>query len=61
MPLYSPHWNPGPHPDLDLINVVTGEKQTAVTVAALQQAYPDWFQTTLGEQRPSIFFPILSA
>ncbi|MEO8497882.1 MAG: hypothetical protein ABI614_22675 [Planctomycetota bacterium] len=60
LPLYSPHWNPGQHPDLDLVNVVTGEKQTAVTVAALQQAYPDWFQTTFGEQRPSIFFPILS-
>ena len=60
VPLYSPHWKPGDHPDLDLINAVTGEKQTPVTVAALQQAYPDWFATTFGDKRPSIFFPILS-
>jgi len=48
------------HPDLDLINVTTGEKQTPVTVNALKQAYPEWFAKTFGEQTPSIFFPILS-
>ncbi len=60
VPLYSPHWRPGAHPDLDLINVVTGEKQTPVTVEALKQAYPDWFEKTFAGQKPSIFFPILS-
>ena len=60
VPLYSPHWRPGAHPDLDLINVATGETQTPVTVDALKQAYPDWFAKTFGEQKPSIFFPILS-
>jgi hypothetical protein len=60
IPLYSLHWNPGTHRDLDLINVVTGEKQTPVTVDALQQAYPDWFAKTFGDNHPSIFFPILS-
>jgi Tol biopolymer transport system component len=60
VPLYSPHWNPGAHPDLDLIDVVTGRKQTPVTVAALKAAYPDWFKQTFGDQQPSIFFPILS-
>ena len=60
VPLYSPHWKPGAHPDLDLINVATGEKTTPVTVDALKQAYPDWFAKTFGEQKPSIFFPILS-
>ena len=60
VPLYSPHWKPGAHRDLDLINVVTGEKQTPVTVDALKHAYPDWFAKTFGEQQPSIFFPILS-
>ena len=60
VPLYSPHWKPGAHPDLDLINVVTGEKTTPVTVDALKQAYPEWFAKTFGEQKPSIFFPILS-
>ena len=34
VPLYSPHWNPGTHRDLDLVNVATGEKQTVVTVDA---------------------------
>ncbi|MEZ5430650.1 MAG: hypothetical protein R3F31_05605 [Verrucomicrobiales bacterium] len=57
IPLYSPHWKPGSHPDLDLINVVTGARRTPVTVAALRQAYPDWFQKAFGDQRPSIFFP----
>ncbi len=60
VPLYSPHWKPGTHPDLDLIHVATGEKTTPVTVDALKQAYPEWFGKTFGEQKPSIFFPILS-
>jgi len=60
VPLYGPHWRPGAHRDLELINVVTGEKQTPVTVEALKQAYPDWFTKTFGDQHPSIFFPILS-
>ena len=60
VPLYSPHWNPGEHRDLDLINVATGEKHTVVTLDALRQAYPDWFAKAFGEQKPSIFFPILS-
>ncbi len=60
VPLYSPHWNPGEHRDLDLINAATGEKTTTVTVDALKQAYPDWFAKAFGEEKPSIFFPILS-
>ena len=60
VPLYSPHWRPGAHPDLDLINVATGEKTTPVTVDALKLAYPEWFAKTFGGQKPSIFFPILS-
>ncbi len=60
VPLYSPHWNPGEHRDMDLINVATGEKTTPVTVDALKHAYPEWFAKAFGEQKPSIFFPILS-
>ena len=60
VPLYSPHWHPGDHPDLDIINVVTGEKKTVCTVDALKEAYPDWFAKTFGDKKPSIFFPILS-
>ena len=60
VPLYSPHWNPGEHRDLDLINVVTGERHTAVTVEELKKTYPEWFEKTFGKEKPSIFFPILS-
>ncbi|MEO6787509.1 MAG: hypothetical protein ABI318_15365, partial [Chthoniobacteraceae bacterium] len=60
VPLYSPHWNPGEHRDLDLINVATGEKTTPVTVDALKKAYPEWFEKAFGDKKPSIFFPILS-
>jgi hypothetical protein len=31
VPLYKPHWAPGPHPDLELVNVDTGELKTIVT------------------------------
>ncbi len=60
LPLYGPHWNPGDHRDLDLLNVVTGEKQTVATVAALKAAYPDWYAKVVGDSPGSIFFPILS-
>jgi hypothetical protein len=60
VPLYGMHWNPGEHRGLDLINVVTGEKHTALTVEALKAAYPDWFAKTFGDASPSIFFPVLS-
>lgn len=60
VPLYGPHWNPGTHRDLDLLNVATGEIQTVVTVDALKGAYPEWFVKTFGNSHPSIFFPILS-
>ena len=60
VPLYSPHWNPGGERDFYLINVVTGESHTGVTADAVKQAYPDWFAKAFGEQKPSIFFPILS-
>jgi hypothetical protein len=60
LPLYGPHWNPGSHRDLDLLNVVTGEKQTVVMVDALKTAYPEWYDRVVGENAASIFFPILS-
>ena len=60
VPLYGPHWHPGDHRDLELINVVTGERQTPVTVDGVKQAYPDWFAKAFGDKQPSIFFPILS-
>ena len=60
VPLYGPHWNPGAHRDLDLVNVVTGEIHTVLTVDAVRAAYPEWFGKNFGGKNASIFFPILS-
>lgn len=60
LPLYGPHWNPGEHRDLDLLNVATGEKKTVVTMDALKAKYPEWLSKVVGDKPASIFFPILS-
>jgi hypothetical protein len=60
VPLYGMHWNPGDKRDLQLINVATGELTTALTLAELKAAYPDWWAKSFGDKTPSIFFPILS-
>jgi Tol biopolymer transport system component len=60
VPLYSPHWNPGTHRDLDLLNVATGEIKTVLTLEQVKQAYPDWYEKNFGGKITSIFFPILS-
>lgn len=60
VPLYGPHWNPGEHRDLELLNVTTGEIKTVLTATAARAAYPDWFAKQYGDQPVSIFFPILS-
>lgn len=60
VPLYGPHWNPGAHRDLELVNVESGEIRTALAVDAVKKAYPEWYQKSFGEKPASIFFPILS-
>jgi hypothetical protein len=60
VPIYGPHWNANALRDLEMLNVETGEIRTALTVDAVRKAYPEWFQKSFGEQRASIFFPILS-
>lgn len=60
VPIYGPHWNPGAHRDLELVNVETGEIRTAVAVDAVKTAYLDWFAKSFGDKPASIFFPILS-
>lgn len=61
VPLYGPHWNPGEHRGLELLNVATGEiTQTPVTAEALTKAYPDWIKKNFGDKPVSVFFPILS-
>ncbi|MGD8240764.1 MAG: hypothetical protein PVH68_19600 [Armatimonadota bacterium] len=60
LPLYGPHWDPGEHRDLELLNVETGEIHTVVTAGAFREAYPEWVAERFGERPISVFFPILS-
>lgn len=57
VPLYGPHWNPGPHRDLELLNVETGEIRTALKAEAVK---PNWLTKAFGDKPTSIFFPVLS-
>lgn len=60
VPIYGPHGDPGPHRDLEILNVETGEIRTVLTAAAVREAYPDWIAKNYGERPISIFFPVLS-
>jgi hypothetical protein len=60
VPVYGPHWAPGPYRDLELLHVETGELCTALTAAAVRHAYPDEVAQEFGDRPISIFFPILS-
>lgn len=60
VPLYGPHWKPGEHTGLELLNVATGEIRKAVGVEAVKTAYPDYWAKAFGDKPASIFFPILS-
>lgn len=59
-PVYGRHWNPGPHRDLELINVVTGEVRVAVKAADVAKEYGDWTLKKLGSTDISVFFPVMS-
>ena len=60
VPLYGPHWDPGEHRDLEVVNVKTGEVQTVVTADAVKKAYAEWVTRQFGDRPISVFFPILS-
>lgn len=60
IPLYGPHWNPGPHRDLEMLNVRTGEITTRLTSDEVRAAHSEWVQRRFGDRPISIFFPILS-
>lgn len=59
-PIYGCHWNPGPHRNLELVHVVTGEIRTVVKVEDVVAQYGDWIQKRFGTQEISIFFPVMS-
>ena len=60
IPVYGCHWNPGPHRDLELVHVGTGEIRTALTAAQVVAEYPEWVRREFGTEAVSIFFPVLS-
>ncbi len=60
VPIYGPHWNPGPHRDLELLNAATGEIKTVLLADAVKQKYPDMIAKAFGDRPFSIFFPVLS-
>ena len=61
VPIYGPHWNPGEHRDLELLNVATGEiTKTGLTAAGVKEKYPEFIAKQFGDKPISIFFPVLS-
>lgn len=60
IPVYGCHWNPGPHRDLELVHVESGEIRKPVTVESVVEEYGDWVQEEFGTTSISIFFPMLS-
>jgi Tol biopolymer transport system component len=60
LPVYRPHWKPGEHRDLDLVDSRTGKIETVVTDAAVEAQYADWIKKAFDSKPTSIFFPVLS-
>jgi hypothetical protein len=54
------HWNPGHYKDVELLNVETGEIQTAVKAEQVSKTYGEWISRTFGKRNISVFFPVLS-
>lgn len=60
VPIYGRHWDPGPHRDLEMLDVATGEIRTVVTADEVTAAFSEWIAKSFGEKPVSIFFPVLS-
>lgn len=60
LPLYGPHWKPGSHRGLELLNVETGDVREVVSITAVQDRYGEWLTKEFSERPTSIYFPILS-
>lgn len=59
-PVYGCHWNPGPHRNLEMINVATGQVTTPVTAEQTVAEYGEWIDKKLGSRNLTIFFPVVS-
>ncbi len=60
VPLYGPHWAPGEHRNLELLNVASGQIETVLTWQSVRDAFPDWTDRQFGDRPISVFFPVLS-
>ncbi|QDU30741.1 hypothetical protein ETAA8_58890 [Anatilimnocola aggregata] len=60
-PIYGPHWNPGDHRDLELVNIESGDViKTGMTATGVREQFPEFIEKKFGDKPISIFFPILS-
>ena len=55
-----PHWAPGDHRDLELLDVDTGQIRTVLTAEAVKSEFSDWIHREFDDGDISLFFPILS-
>ena len=58
--IYGCHWNPGPHRNLELLNVVTGKTETVMTIQEVERDYGAYLTKTFTGRPTSIFFPVIS-
>ena len=60
VPIYGKHWNPGPHRDLEILNLETGKIRKVLAADAVRAEYPKEVGGYFGDRPVSIFFPTLS-
>jgi hypothetical protein len=60
LPLYGRHWNPGPHRDVDMVDVRDGTITTALTCAEVLAGHEAWAAAEFGSAPLSLFFPVVS-
>lgn len=60
VPIYGPHWSPGEHRDLQLLDVASGRVDTPATVTDIFDQSPHWVRQTFDRSLVSVFFPVLS-
>lgn len=60
LPLYGCHWNPRDQRGLELCDLQTGERRTAVTIDEVEQKFGAWLQKEFAGKPTSIAFPTIS-
>lgn len=60
IPLHGLHWAPGDYRNLELVDTVSGEIHTALTMDQVRKDWPEWIAKQFGTKPLSIFFPVLS-